>query len=152
MNAMPTARTILPSILAAIRAWMAAPLSGTARTGRRGEAIAAGYLADAGYRVLARNVRLPFGEADIVCEAPDGVTIVVVEVKTRVRRAGAPGASNAIPPEAGVGPRKKRKLRALARALRGANRWESRPMRIDTIGVELRHGAPPDIRHVQGVA
>lgn len=152
MIEMPSARTILPSALAAIRAWLAAPMTGRARTGRRGESIAASFLADAGYRVLARNVRLSFGEIDIVCEAPDGVTIVVVEVKTRVRRHGAAGASNAIAPERSVGARKKRTLRALARALRTANRWEDRPLRIDTVAVEFRDDARPDIRHIRGVA
>ena len=49
--------------------------------GRLGEDAAAGFLAGRGYRVLARNVRLPGGEIDAVCM--DGPTLVIVEVKLR---------------------------------------------------------------------
>ena len=49
--------------------------------GRDGEDLAASFLAAAGYRVLARNVRIPGGEIDAVCL--DGNTLVVVEVKRR---------------------------------------------------------------------
>lgn len=49
--------------------------------GRAGEDRAAAFLAENGYRVLARNVRLPGGEIDAVCL--DGRTLVVVEVKRR---------------------------------------------------------------------
>jgi putative endonuclease len=40
-----------------------------------------GFLAACGYRVVARNVRLPGGEIDAVCL--DGPTLVIVEVKRR---------------------------------------------------------------------
>ncbi|HEY1655113.1 MAG TPA: YraN family protein [Candidatus Tumulicola sp.] len=53
----------------------------TAQKGRSGEDRAAAFLAANGYRVIARNVRLPGGEIDAVCL--DGVTLVVVEVKRR---------------------------------------------------------------------
>ena len=46
--------------------------------GRRGERAAARLLRSQGYRVLARNARVPMGEADLVCLAPDGKTVVVV--------------------------------------------------------------------------
>ncbi|HTU81417.1 MAG TPA: YraN family protein [Candidatus Acidoferrales bacterium] len=49
--------------------------------GREGEDRAAAFLADRGYRVLARNVRLPGGEIDAVCL--DGAMLVIVEVKRR---------------------------------------------------------------------
>jgi putative endonuclease len=49
--------------------------------GRAGEELAATFLAGHGYRVLARNVRLPGGEIDAVCL--DGSTLVIVEVKRR---------------------------------------------------------------------
>jgi putative endonuclease len=52
--------------------------------GRTGEDRAAGYLAACGYRVLARNVRVPGGEIDAVCL--DGATLVIVEVKSRDSR------------------------------------------------------------------
>ncbi len=49
--------------------------------GRDGEDRAAAFLEERGYRVVARNVRLPGGELDAVCL--DGSTLVVVEVKRR---------------------------------------------------------------------
>jgi putative endonuclease len=52
--------------------------------GRSGEDRASRYLTACGYRVLARNVRLPGGEIDAVCL--DGPTLVIVEVKRRDSR------------------------------------------------------------------
>ncbi|HUY11113.1 MAG TPA: YraN family protein [Candidatus Dormibacteraeota bacterium] len=49
--------------------------------GRGGERIATELLLASGYRVLARNLRLPGGEIDVLCL--DGSTLVVVEVKRR---------------------------------------------------------------------
>lgn len=53
--------------------------------GRAGETAAAALLEAAGYRIVARNVRLPGGEIDII--ARDGDTVVFVEVKARASRA-----------------------------------------------------------------
>ena len=55
-----------------------------AQKGRDGEDRASGFLTECGYRVLARNVRLPGGEIDAVCL--DGPTLVIVEVKRRDSR------------------------------------------------------------------
>jgi putative endonuclease len=49
--------------------------------GRRGEQVAADYLAGAGMTLVERNWRCPQGEIDIV--ARDGAELVFVEVKTR---------------------------------------------------------------------
>jgi putative endonuclease len=49
--------------------------------GRLGEDRASSFLASCGYRVLARNVRVPGGEIDAICL--DGSTLVMVEVKRR---------------------------------------------------------------------
>lgn len=116
--------------------------------GRAGENRAAHLLRRAGYRILERNVRVRFGEADLVCVDPDGVTIVVVEVKTR--RPGASGSVQgaAVAPEAAVHSGKRRKLLAITRSLVRANGWEGRPVRIDTIAIEWREGhQPPLARH-----
>jgi putative endonuclease len=120
----------------------------TARAlGARGEASAGALLRAKGYRVLARNVRLGFAEADLVCEAPDRRTIVVVEVKTR-RRGGRPGPA----PEASVGARKRRKLIAAARYLVKANGWHDRPVRVDAVAMEWPEHGEPTLRHLVGVA
>ncbi len=50
-------------------------------TGNCGEDQAAAYLSGLGYRILARNFRVRFGEIDIA--AMDGDTVVFVEVKAR---------------------------------------------------------------------
>jgi putative endonuclease len=61
------------------------PRSDNAEKGRFGEDRASAFLAECGYRVLARNVRLPGGEIDALCL--DGPTLVIVEVKRRDSRA-----------------------------------------------------------------
>ena len=53
----------------------------TTQKGREGEDRAAAFLEEHGYRVVARNVRVPGGEIDAVCL--DGSTLVIVEVKRR---------------------------------------------------------------------
>ncbi len=57
------------------------PRPSTGEFGREGEDRAAAYLAARGYRVVARNVRVPGGEIDLVCL--DGGVLVFVEVKAR---------------------------------------------------------------------
>ena len=76
-----------------------------AARGRAGEEAAAALLEAHGYRIVARNVRLPGGEIDII--ARDGDTVVFVEVKARASAAygSAVGAVDA---------RKRKTLRALA--------------------------------------
>lgn len=49
--------------------------------GRKGEQRAAWFYRLRGYSILARNVRLPAGEIDLVVKR--GSTIVIAEVKTR---------------------------------------------------------------------
>ena len=50
--------------------------------GRKGEVMTVSYLKQRGYRILKRNFRTPFGEADIL--AKQGDTYCLVEVKTRI--------------------------------------------------------------------
>lgn len=49
--------------------------------GKRGEKLVEEYLKKLGYKILKRNYRTPFGEADLIVE--DGDEIAFVEVKTR---------------------------------------------------------------------
>jgi len=119
----------------------------TRRLGRLGEQAAAEYLRALGYRVVGRNVHVPMGEADLVCESPEGV-MVVVEVKTRLR--GRSERSDSIAPEAAITARKARKLRAIARHLARANGWTG--VRIDSVGVEVPAHGPPVVRHTPGIA
>ena len=57
--------------------------------GRKGERCAAWCYALRGYTILARNVRLPAGEIDLVVKR--GRTIVIAEVKTRQTRLAGEG-------------------------------------------------------------
>jgi putative endonuclease len=49
--------------------------------GQEAESLAAAYLAKRGYSIVAKNVRFPFGELDII--ARDREILVFVEVKHR---------------------------------------------------------------------
>ncbi|MFA5021800.1 MAG: YraN family protein [Patescibacteria group bacterium] len=69
--------------------------------GKIGEEIAAKYLQQKGYKVMARNFSVREGEIDLIC-AKSGVT-VFVEVKTRTNQ-------NFGYPEAAVGKRKIERL------------------------------------------
>ncbi|MEO6836158.1 MAG: YraN family protein [Candidatus Tumulicola sp.] len=77
----------------------------TGEKGRAGEDRAAAFLAERGYRIVARNVRVPGGEIDAVCL--DGSTLVIVEVKRR----DSTGFGSAL---SAVGARKRATLRRIA--------------------------------------
>lgn len=83
--------------------------------GRQGEEAAARHLRRAGYRILGRNLRNRFGEVDLLAEAPDQRTIVVVEVKSSVPPGSGDDSSSARRPQVARG----RSL-ALANLLRRA--------------------------------
>lgn len=117
--------------------------------GNRGEAAAARFLKQKKFKVLARNVRVRFGEADLLCLAPDRRTVVVVEVKTR--RVEGPEGRAYLPPEASITQEKRRKLTAVLMHLARANQWRDRPLRVDAIAVEWPPDGEPTIRHHEGV-
>jgi putative endonuclease len=99
--------------------------------GRRGEQNAAAYLVDSGYEVLARNVRTPHGEIDILARK-EGLTIFV-EVKTRTNQSLGP-------PEISITPRKLGHMIACAdhyAQMHQLDHWQ-----IDVISVEEVNGEP----------
>ncbi|MDO9397009.1 MAG: YraN family protein [Herbiconiux sp.] len=110
--------------------------------GHRGEDRAAAYLAESGFRVVARNWRCPVGEIDIV--AHDGPVLVVVEVKTRTSDAyGHPFES--------ITPAKLRRLHLLAAAW-VAEREPRRPeVRVDVIGIVWPRYGEPSVQHLKAV-
>jgi putative endonuclease len=95
--------------------------------GPRGETVAAIHLRRAGYRLIRRNLGRRFGEVDLLAEAPDRRTIVIVEVKATV--------SEHPPPEVHVNPTKQRKLAALAPMVVRSLGLADRPVRFDVVGV-----------------
>ena len=123
--------------------------------GAAGERAATRYLKREGYRVLARNVRVRVGEADLVCLDQDRRTIVIVEVKARRRGLAGHRASESIVPEAAITAHKQRKLREITRALVKLNKWDDRPVRIDVVAIEWPANGngrrcKPTIRHYIG--
>lgn len=108
--------------------------------GDRGEAAAAEFLRDAGYRVLDENYRFERNEVDLVCYDPrKGGEIVFVEVKTR-------SGTGFGPPEAAVTDEKRASLIEVSRAYMHERQLEGAPARFDVVGVLLTDGAP-DIEH-----
>jgi putative endonuclease len=113
--------------------------------GRRGERIAAGYLRKHRYRILARNLRVGRGEIDILAQAPDAKTIVIVEVKS--------GCGDGPRPEVHVNLAKERKLAAMASLLSRNPALRQRPVRFDVIGVQWPDesvSGRPSVRHHVG--
>jgi putative endonuclease len=97
--------------------------------GQRGEEIAAGYLREQGYTILARNWRCPAGEVDIV--AREGETLAFVEVRTR-RRGGRLGT-----PEESVTPRKQARMVEVAQTYLQEAGLGDVAWRLDVVAIEV---------------
>ncbi len=96
--------------------------------GKRGEDLAAEKLSAAGFEIVARNYRCPWGELDLVTRQGD--LWVFVEVRTRRgRRFGTP--------EESITPRKKTHLIQAAQTYLQANELADVDWRIDVVAVEL---------------
>ncbi len=108
--------------------------SSAARSGRRGEALAAAALAAAGYRVEARNLRTHAGEIDLLIRR--GRDWAAVEVKAR--------ADHPSPERLVDGERISRLSRALT-LLAPLLRPAPRSLRIDVVAI--RWTEPPQILH-----
>lgn len=104
--------------------------------GRRGERVAARLMKQRRCRVVGRNVRLPHGEIDLLCEHKASGTVVVVEVKARLVR----DASDTRRPEDNITAAKKHKLRTLALALMKQEGFQGRAVRIDVVSVRFAPG------------
>lgn len=111
------------------------------QTGKYGEEKAAEYLADLGYRIIAKNVKCSHCETDII--ASDGDEIVFVEVRTR-------SFGWVMPPEYSVGPEKIKKLKKAAR-IWTENRRYSGFWRIDLIAITIKEGTAPSIEHIKNI-
>lgn len=104
-------------------------MSRNQRIGKWGEQAAADYLARGGYELLARNLRTPYGEIDLVARKDDFT--VFVEVKARTT-------SSLGPPEIAVGPRKRSHMLACAQHYAQENLIDH--WRVDVIAVEQVRG------------
>jgi putative endonuclease len=106
-----------------------------AALGAQGEDAACEYLRHQGYTIVARNARLTAGEADIVALDPDGITYVIVEVKSRTKNANQPSRSAAARGEENITTEKAQTLRTIAATLARANNWPR--SRIDVVAVDI---------------
>jgi putative endonuclease len=122
---------------------MEATLHSSVARGRAAEDVAAGYLEGRGWTVIARNLRTPVGELDLVCL--DDHTTVVVEVK---------GRSGDLFGEAleSIGPRKERRLRAATAWWMAENGGVRRGVRFDVIVICLDgDGGVRSLAHLRDV-
>ena len=108
--------------------------------GAWGEGIAADWLAERGYQIVARNVRTPYGEIDIIAEKGD-ITIFV-EVKTLT-------SSREFFPEKNITRTKQQHMFDAAQSY--AAEHEIDHFQVDAIAVEGRPGAKPVITHFENV-
>ena len=114
--------------------------------GKLGEAYAAAYLEQRGYRLVAANFTLPVGRnlrgvvvnAEIDIIAYDAETLCFIEVKTRASDSFAL-------PEVNVDRRKRRQVARAARAYRRMFELDDQPYRYDVVAVVLPPGATPQI-------
>lgn len=114
----------------------------------RGERAAERYLKRNGFQSIARNLRLPIGEIDLLCLEKHSGTIVIVEVKARDY---APDAKRRIDPIASITQKKQAKLRTLARGIKQMPAYADRPIRIDAVSVRFMPGQrTPEITHYPG--
>ena len=98
------------------------------KTGQRGEQLACRYLIKKGYTLLRRNYRSGKHEIDLIMLAPDKITVVFVEVKTRT------GAQYTLPREA-VTRQKQHYLSLAAKTYLRDTRRTDVPARFDVIEV-----------------
>ena len=108
--------------------------------GAWGEGVAAEWLAAHGREVVARNIRTPYGEIDIV--ARQGDVTLFVEVKTLTSSAN-------FFPEAQITARKREHMLNAAQhycAEHAIDHWQ-----IDVIAVEGKPGSNPVVTHFENV-
>ncbi len=112
--------------------------------GALGENIAAKYLDKQGYRIIARNLRKPWGELDIIAEK-QGV-LVFVEVKTLKVEEGS-----IFRPEDHLSRSKLHKLKRACQLYLQKLRKEL-PWRLDLISIDLNQdNSLRAIRHIEGI-
>lgn len=115
------------------------------RLGVQGERLAAAYLEEVGYHLVAANFRLPMGrnlrgriihgEIDIV--AYEAATLCFIEVKTRA-------SDWFLSPEANVDLRKQRQISRAARVYRRLFNLRNISYRYDVVSVVLPHAVEGD--------
>src|SRR5690242_16867961 len=122
------------------------PSSPGIELGKLGEAYAAAYLEQLGYRLVAANFTLPVGRnlrgavvnAEIDLVAYDANTLCFIEVKTRASDWFAP-------PQANIDRRKRRQIARAAREYRQLFAVEEQSYRFDVVTVVLSEPDSPQL-------
>lgn len=115
---------------------------GKQELGRRGEQIAADYLAARRMRILDRNWRSTHGELDLVVQ--DATHVVAVEVKTRS------GTGYGSPLQA-ITPQKAARIRRTLFDWVREHKMRGAALRMDVIGIVIRAGEPPKLDYLRGI-
>ncbi len=118
------------------------------KIGKRGEVIAARYLASNGFTILAQNYRALSAEIDLICEEQPATgqhvgELVFVEVKTR--RTSTYGT-----PLEAITPAKLALVKRAADHYLFTHNLEDRICRFDAIGITMGNGQP-QIEHVRDI-
>ena len=112
-----------------------------AAPGRAAERHAERMLRRIGYVLLARNLRVGRDEIDLLLRAPDGRTIVLVEVKSSTL--------GLVRARAALGARKRHRVARAIRSLERMGLLDHCPLRIDAVFVD-ESKSPPTIEHLEG--
>lgn len=107
--------------------------------GRQGEDIAAVYLQQLGYEILARNYRCRHGELDIICKKKH--LLIFVEVKTR--RSDLFGS-----PEEAITKSKIAHIKKTALYYMAENKTGCKELRFDVVTIMMK-ARQPDINHIE---
>lgn len=134
--------SIVENLMHVLARWL-----GQEDVGSQGERLAADYLRQKGFRILARNLKNKFGEIDIVAQVPASQDVAVIEVKTRVLQDES---SPFTRPEERVSHSKQLQLTKLACQLARRKRLKARVIRFDVVGVDIVPGGQAVIRHHPG--
>jgi putative endonuclease len=105
--------------------------------GVRGERIAAEYLRQAGYRILARNLRWRDGELDLVALERDALCFIEVRARSSPRFGAA---------EESIDARKRARIVHAARRALAEHRWPRHGrLRFDVVAIDAAR-EPPRVR------
>lgn len=108
------------------------------RVGAWGEQLAMEYLLSKGHEIIARNVRTPYGEIDII--AKQGDVTIFVEVKTLTSKQN-------FFPEHNITSRKREHMLACAQHYSSENEIDH--WQIDVIAIEGKPGKEPVITYFE---
>jgi putative endonuclease len=116
--------------------------NGKQKIGKWGEELASRFLINKGYKIIARNVRTPYGEIDILAESNNN--LVFIEVKTRTNKVFGN-------PEVALSPRKLFHMETSALYYIQNNDYEG-GWQLDAISILKIGENPPEIVHFENVS